>query len=216
MDDESKITYHQQVSYCGKERCRKCREGIGHGPYWYAYQLVKGRTVRTYIGKNPPADMVRPPKAPQSGANPLVPATLMRFYTLGQFRLDQPSYGGENGLTWEQVMEPTLQHQRVRSLLTCLACTPGRKLGREQVMYMLWPDLDMETAAHRLDRAVHNLRQIFEPGRSLATASTLLVSDHASLILAEQALLWIDADAFERLLNLARATNDLGEKEQLL
>src|SRR5690348_11634749 len=51
----SKITYHQQVSYCGKLRCRRCREGIGHGPYWYAYQTVNGRTIRTYIGKNLPS-----------------------------------------------------------------------------------------------------------------------------------------------------------------
>src|SRR5436305_11737415 len=52
-----KITYHQQDSYCGKPRCRRCREGIGHGPYWYAYQTVNGRTVRTYVGKEPPAEM---------------------------------------------------------------------------------------------------------------------------------------------------------------
>ena len=52
----SKITYHQQVSYCGKPRCRKCREGTGHGPYWYAYQTVDGRTTRTYVGKNLPPE----------------------------------------------------------------------------------------------------------------------------------------------------------------
>ncbi len=34
----SKVTYHQQPSYCGKTRCKKCREGVGHGPYWYAYK----------------------------------------------------------------------------------------------------------------------------------------------------------------------------------
>ena len=58
----SKITYHQQVSYCGKPRCRRCREGIGHGPYWYAYQTVNGRTVRTYVGKEPPAEMQPTPE----------------------------------------------------------------------------------------------------------------------------------------------------------
>jgi len=42
-----KVTYHQQVSYCGKPRCKKCREGTGHGPYWYSYQTVDGRTSRT-------------------------------------------------------------------------------------------------------------------------------------------------------------------------
>ncbi|TMF43211.1 MAG: hypothetical protein E6I32_16835 [Chloroflexi bacterium] len=53
MDD--KVTYRQQVNFCGKPRCRKCREGIGHGPYWYAYHLTDaGRTVRTYIGRELP------------------------------------------------------------------------------------------------------------------------------------------------------------------
>ncbi|TME05274.1 MAG: hypothetical protein E6I80_17405, partial [Chloroflexi bacterium] len=52
-----KVTYHQQVSYCGKPRCHKCRDGVGHGPYWYAYTTVNGRTTRTYIGKNLPADL---------------------------------------------------------------------------------------------------------------------------------------------------------------
>ncbi len=53
---EGKTTYHQQISFCGKARCRKCREGIGHGPYWYAYQTINGRVKRTYIGKTLPPD----------------------------------------------------------------------------------------------------------------------------------------------------------------
>src|SRR5258708_26204240 len=83
----SKITYHQQVSYCGKPRCRRCREGIGHGPYWYAYQTVNGRTVRTYVGKEPPAEMQpRPAETAISNVTEL-PTTLVRLYVLGQFRL---------------------------------------------------------------------------------------------------------------------------------
>ena len=46
-----KVTYRQQVNFCGKPRCRKCQQGIGHGPYWYSYQVIDGRTIRTYIGK---------------------------------------------------------------------------------------------------------------------------------------------------------------------
>ena len=57
-----KVTYRQQVSFCGKQRCRKCREGIGHGPYWFAYRITpEGRTVRTYIGKHLPPDISSPP-----------------------------------------------------------------------------------------------------------------------------------------------------------
>jgi predicted ATPase len=51
-----KVTYRQHVSFCGKPKCRKCRDGIGHGPYWYAYQVVDGHTVRTYIGKHLPSE----------------------------------------------------------------------------------------------------------------------------------------------------------------
>ncbi|MGH2510007.1 MAG: DUF6788 family protein, partial [Ktedonobacteraceae bacterium] len=135
---DGKITYHQQVSFCGKERCRRCRDGIGHGPYWYAYQTVNGRTVRTYVGKNPPAGMLAAREAARKRASPTQPATILRFYTLGQFRLEQRGHAdGQESTDWEQITEASLQHQRVRSLLSCLVSTPGRKLGREQVMYML-------------------------------------------------------------------------------
>src|SRR5438128_1336739 len=45
---KSKITYRQQFTRCGKQRCRKCKEGTGHGPYWYAYWSENGRTVSKY------------------------------------------------------------------------------------------------------------------------------------------------------------------------
>ncbi|HEY6540823.1 MAG TPA: DUF6788 family protein, partial [Ktedonobacteraceae bacterium] len=49
------VTYRQQVNFCGKPRCRKCRDGIGHGPYWYAFHVTAdGRKERVYIGKNLP------------------------------------------------------------------------------------------------------------------------------------------------------------------
>src|SRR5579871_2294360 len=53
----SKVTYRQQFTRCGKQRCRKCKEGAGHGPYWYAYWSENGRTVSKYIGIHLPADV---------------------------------------------------------------------------------------------------------------------------------------------------------------
>ena len=72
MDDE--VTYRQQVTFCGKPRCRKCQQGIGHGPYWYSYLVVDGRTVRTYIGNNLPPGVQIPPSqtSPSTEANPAV------------------------------------------------------------------------------------------------------------------------------------------------
>ena len=49
-----KVTYRQQFTRCGKQRCHKCRQGSGHGPYWYAYWSVNGRTVSKYLGKEAP------------------------------------------------------------------------------------------------------------------------------------------------------------------
>ena len=39
------VTYYQQMSFCGKSQCRKCRDGKGHGPYWYSYRTVDGKTT---------------------------------------------------------------------------------------------------------------------------------------------------------------------------
>ncbi len=213
---DSKITYHQQVSYCGKPRCRRCREGIGHGPYWYAYQTINGRTVRTYVGKQPPAEVQGigvGEDTREAGAADLTDVTV-RLYVLGQFTLERRDRQG--GQRWQIVADASMQHSRVRSLLTCLISAPGRKLGREQAVELLWPELDFETATHRLDKAVHSLRQLFEPARSRPATSNLLLTEHATLMLADQSQLWIDADAFDALLAQARASSDPGKTEQLL
>src|SRR5438876_8895958 len=52
-----RIAYRQQFTRCGKERCRKCKEGEGHGPYWYAYWSENGRTKSKYIGVRPPPEL---------------------------------------------------------------------------------------------------------------------------------------------------------------
>ena len=210
---DSKITYHQQVSYCGKPRCRKCREGTGHGPYWYAYRTINGRTVRTYVGKQLPAGL----EGTRGGDDTIetsaseVTGALVRLYVLGQFALERRS-----DQRWQTVADASMQHQRVRSLLSCLISSPGRKIGREQAIELLWPDLDFETASHRLDKAVHSLRQLFEPALSRPATSSLLLTEHATLLLADQSMVWVDADAFDALLARARANNDPGQSEQLL
>src|SRR5205085_11186908 len=110
---DSKITYHQQVSYCGKPRCRRCREGIGHGPYWYAYQTINGRTVRTYVGKEPPAELLAETEEVTESSAAELSSVVVRLYVLGQLRVEQ-----RNGQHWQAVKDAVLQHQRVRALLS--------------------------------------------------------------------------------------------------
>ena len=47
-------TYRQEWVRCGKAGCRKCSEGQGHGPYWYAYSRQADKVKKRYVGKNRP------------------------------------------------------------------------------------------------------------------------------------------------------------------
>lgn len=51
------ITYQLQFRKCGKPRCGTCKQGAGHGPYWYAYWREGSRLRSGYIGKFPPATL---------------------------------------------------------------------------------------------------------------------------------------------------------------
>ena len=37
LPNDQHITYQLQFRKCGKASCSTCRDGQGHGPYWYAY-----------------------------------------------------------------------------------------------------------------------------------------------------------------------------------
>ena len=136
---------------------------------------------------------------------------LYHVLTLGRLTVERRS-----GKDWRPIAGLAAQSADELALLICLVSIPGRELGREQAIEMLWPDLDVETATNHLDRAVHNLRRLFEPGRSRPATSNILLTGHAMLMLADQSQLWIDADAFEALLSQARASTNPGQAELLL
>ena len=212
----NKVTYRQQFTRCGKERCRKCRDGLGHGPYWYAYWSENGRTVSKYIGIHPPQDVELEIQHPEKTDAPRnVPqqtgTQTLRIYVLGQFRIDRLE-----GSEWVPVATRTWYRRRPRALLGCLLSSIGRRIGREQAMEALWPDLDIETAANRLNGAVHELRQILEPEIARPAASRLLRSERDILELADRSKIWVDAEVFEGLLNESHAVADNEQIERLL
>ena len=226
-----KVTYRQQFTRCGKQRCHKCRQGAGHGPYWYAYWSVNGRTISKYLGKDAPEgkqieiekrelqqtrvpgdDAARlssltdpqrniqkevllegPPPARafaslsmevSSGKQPV-----LQIYLLGQFRIEK-----RIGNDWKALASPLWQRRRARTLLGCLLSHAGRRMAREEAMKALWPDLDMETAANRINGAVHEVRRILEPGLAQSAGSRMLRLERGVLQLAGADLIWVDAD----------------------
>jgi hypothetical protein len=54
LPDDQHITYQLQYRKCGKVSCSTCRDGQGHGPYWYAYWREGARLRSGYIGKEQP------------------------------------------------------------------------------------------------------------------------------------------------------------------
>ncbi len=50
------ITYMQQYRKCGKPHCNTCRNGPGHGKYWYGYYRNPGskKLHSVYFGKDDP------------------------------------------------------------------------------------------------------------------------------------------------------------------
>ena len=248
-----KVTYRQQFTRCGKQRCHKCRQGAGHGPYWYAYWSVNGRTVSKYLGKDAPEDIeieietreqqqtralgddavrLASPPTPKRNVQKdiLIEAPLharnfasssmeassgkqpvLRIYLLGQFRIES-----RHGKAWQTIASSMWQRRRARALLGCLLSNAGRRLAREQAMKALWPDLDMETAANRINGAVHEVRRILEPGLARSAASRMLRLERGVLQLADADLIWVDADIFEGLLNNAHEASDSAQAEHIL
>lgn len=223
MSRENKVTYRQQYTRCGKQRCRKCQEGNGHGPYWYAYWSENGRTISKYIGTHLPDDI----KAGRQASIPRIDSDavatsfsreqaltngqgevasihrqetqILRVYLLGQFAVERKING-----VWRKVENRTWR-RRARVLLGCLLSSPKRRMGREQIMEALWPDLDTITAANRLNGAVHELRRLLEPELTRPAASRMLRLEQDMLVLADSSLIWVDAEAFESLIGEASA-----------
>jgi DNA-binding SARP family transcriptional activator len=249
----AKVTYRQQFTRCGKQRCHKCRQGAGHGPYWYAYWSVNGRTVSKYLGKDLPEDveieietraqqqshaladdaersasppalqhnvqkdiLVEAPLPARNFANSSMEGSsdkhpVLRIYLLGRFRIES-----RHGKEWQTIASSMWQRRRARALLGCLLSNAGRRLAREQAMKVLWPDLDMETAANRINGAVHEVRRILEPGLARPSASRMLRLERGVLQLADAELIWVDADIFEGLLNNAHEASDMVQAEHIL
>jgi Family of unknown function (DUF6788) len=51
LPQDQHITYQLQRRKCGKSSCSTCRDGQGHGPYWYAFWREGTRLRSAYVGK---------------------------------------------------------------------------------------------------------------------------------------------------------------------
>jgi DNA-binding SARP family transcriptional activator len=194
---KGEITYNQQIAFCGKSRCRKCREGIGHGPYWYAYKTVNGRTTRTYIGKTLPPHIQ--PREDKEGDQ-----TRLRTWLLGPFRMQRRTASHHS---WQTIPDTAWStHPSARSLLAYLISRPNRQATRQSIQQALWPHISPEEASTQLERATTAIHQVIESSRS--RRQSLLRCETAQLTLADHNTLWSDVDAFDALFAKGHAATE--------
>jgi DNA-binding SARP family transcriptional activator len=140
------------------------------------------------------------------------PAPRYRLWTLGTFRLEMRS----GGKIWKQLLDPVPEQQPARELLQCLISCPGRSLSFKQAGKLLWPDLESNAAATRLDQALQSLHELVEPAQGWEDRVPPLRHERQMLRIGDLACLWIDADAFDALLNQARTALESEQKELFL
>ncbi len=97
----------------------------------------------------------------------------------------------------ELLDDSSWSHRKSKSLLKILALERTHQLHREQLMELLWPEMDGESALNNLHKAIHAARRALEPSLDSGAASRFLQTQNQLVILQDDGGLQIDADLFE-------------------
>src|SRR5262245_20958233 len=103
----------------------------------------------------------------------------LRIYLLGGFRAE---------VDGRPVAEVAWRRSGATALVKLLALQPAHRLHREQLIDILWPELDQVAGTARLNKALHFAR------RALKAEHIRLRNELLSLVADD---LWVDVDAFE-------------------
>ncbi len=117
------------------------------------------------------------------------PGYQLRVQALGSFR------------AWRGIAEITpaqWQREKARRLFLLLATHRRSMLDREQILEMLWPDVDPSIALRDFKVALSTLCRVLEPERKPGSESAFIVRDGTLYGLRPGADIWIDADEFAR------------------
>jgi DNA-binding SARP family transcriptional activator len=133
-------------------------------------------------------------------------APQLRLRLLGGFRAERAGVGWPVS-GW---------HRRTAKTLTkLLATTPGHRLHREQILEILWPEVDPESALNSFGKALHAARHALEP-ELLPRESSSYLRLTESIVTLDPEHVWIDLDHFEQLAERALCQGDVSTYEAAL
>jgi DNA-binding SARP family transcriptional activator/class 3 adenylate cyclase len=151
-------------------------------------------TSRAHV--SPPAELAPASDGDEARRALLAPpAGAVQVYTLGRFRVEWNGRAIGNA-SWGR---PGAQ-----ALFKCLISRSDRRLTRDRAAELLWPDTPHEDARASLRGAVFALRRRALASLGHPNAEDLIVSDHVGVAIQHDGRVWVDADAFERAVGLAR------------
>jgi DNA-binding SARP family transcriptional activator len=98
---------------------------------------------------------------------------------------------------------------KARSLVKIIALAPDQSIHREQVIELLWPELDPDSGSNNLHQALHVARRSLGALMPEAQPTRILRLERGVLRLTPPVPLWIDVDAFEQSVNGLTDASDL-------
>jgi DNA-binding SARP family transcriptional activator len=114
---------------------------------------------------------------------------LLRVSLLGGFRVERGD---------DVRGQPDWPRRSAKTLTKLLAVHPAHALHREQIIDVLWPEADADSALNSFGKALHVARRVLEPGLvRWCDSSYLQLADCVLVLNTKRAV--IDADVFERL-----------------
>src|SRR5713226_1221431 len=116
--------------------------------------------------------------------------------------------GGFKVVVRSQVLpEHAWRRKTARQLFKILLSRPNRRMTRDEVIELLWPESDPDAASSNLRSTMFALRRALEPSTE-PSGIAVVFSDRESVWLRPDVELWIDADAFEHTVAQAWRTAD--------
>ena len=107
------------------------------------------------------------------------------------------------------------QRRTAKSLTKLLAVHPGHALHQEQILDLLWREVDVESAINSFRKALHAARRALEPDLAPRERSAYFRLSDAMLSLNMQHVV-VDADNFQRLAESALQGRDITAHETAL
>ncbi len=167
-----------------------------------AHGVVNGPR-QAYHDTRPPTLGVDASEAQYSGPDAIAP---LRVRLLGGFRVERTDVG-QAVCDW--------QRRSAKTLIKLLAVHPGHALHREQIIDVLWPDVDVESALNSFGKALHAARHALEPELPRRQDSAYLRLADAMLVLNTEHVV-VDIDQFEQLAGDAICRQEIAAYEAAL